>query len=67
MQGKIRHYFLKQALKKNSNVVECFEELLQQIYNTRRKNPGNENLTESIVLKRKIIQKHEINENSLCC
>ena len=59
--------FFETSAKKNNNVVECFEELLQQIYNTRRKNPGNENLTESIVLKRKIIQKHEINENSLCC
>ena len=61
------NYLEKSRGSKNSNVVECFEELLQQIYNTRRKNPGNENLTESIVLKRKIIQKHEINENSLCC
>ena len=59
--------FFETSAKKNSNVVECFEELLQQIYNTRRKNPGNENLTESIVLKKKILQKHEISENSLCC
>ena len=47
--------------------MECFEELLQQIYNTRRKNPGSENLTESIVLKKQILKKHEVNENSLCC
>ena len=67
MLDKIKHYFLKQALKKNSNIVECFEELLQQIYNTRRKNPGSENLTESIVLKKQILKKHEVNENSLCC
>ena len=59
--------FFETSAKKNSNVVECFEELLQQIYNTRRKNPGNENLTESIVLKKKILQKHEISENSICC
>jgi len=59
--------FFETSAKKNDNVVECFEELLQQIYNTRRKNPGSENLTESIVLKKKIIQKHEISENSMCC
>ncbi len=59
--------FFETSAKKNNNVVECFEELLQQIYNTRRKNPGNENLTESIVLKKKILQKHEISENSICC
>ena len=59
--------FFETSAKKNSNVVECFEELLQQIYNTRRKNPGSENLTESIVLKKQILKKHEVNENSLCC
>ena len=59
--------FFETSAKKNDNVVECFEELLQQIYNTRRKNPGSENLTESIVLKKKILQKHEISENSMCC
>ena len=64
---KNKTLFFETSAKSNNNVVECFEELLQQIYNTRRKNPGNEKLTESIVLKRKIIQKHEINENSLCC
>ena len=64
---KNKTLFFETSAKSNNNVVECFEELLQQIYNTRRKNPGTENLTESIVLKRKIIQKHEINENSLCC
>ena len=59
--------FFETSAKNNNNVVECFEELLQQIYNTRRKHPGNENLTESIVLKKKILQKHEISENSICC
>ena len=59
--------FFETSAKKNSNVVECFEELLRQIYNTRRKNPGSENLTESIVLKKQILKKHEVNENSLCC
>ena len=59
--------FFETSAKKNSNVVEYFEELLQQIYNTRRKNPGSENLTESIVLKKQILKKHEVNENSLCC
>ena len=59
--------FFETSARKNSNVVECFEELLQQIYNTRRKNPGNENLTESIVLKKKIIQTHEVNDDSICC
>ena len=59
--------FFETSAKKNSNVVECFEELLQQIYITRRKNPGSENLTESIVLKKQILKKHEVNENSLCC
>ena len=48
--------FFETSAKKNSNVVECFEELLQQIYNTRRKNPGSENLTESIVLKKQILK-----------
>ena len=59
--------FFETSAKKNSNVVECFEDLLQQIYNTRRKNPGSENLTESIVLKKQILKKQEVNENSLCC
>ena len=64
---KNKTLFFETSAKSNNNVVECFEELLQQIYNTRRKNPGTENLTESIVLKKKIIQKHEANEDSLCC
>ncbi len=64
---KNKTLFFETSAKSNNNVVECFEELLQQIYNTRRKNPGTENLTESIVLKKKIIQKHETNEDSLCC
>ena len=51
---KNKTLFFETSAKSNNNVVECFEELLQQIYNTRRKNPGTENLTESIVLKRKI-------------
>ena len=57
--------FFETSAKKNSNVVECFEELLQQIYNTRRKNPDSENLTESTLLKKQILKKHEVNENSL--
>ena len=64
---KNKTLFFETSAKSNNNVVECFEELLQQIYNTRTKNPGTENLTESIVLKKKIIQKHEANEDSLCC
>ena len=53
---KNKTLFFETSAKSNNNVVECFEELLQQIYNTRRKNPGTENLTESIVLKKKLFK-----------
>ena len=64
---KNKTLFFEISARNNNNVVECFEELLQQIYNTRRKMPNNQNLTESIVLKKKIIQKKENNNESLCC
>jgi len=67
---KNKTLFFETSARNNDNVTECFEELLQQIYNTRRKIQGGENLTESIVLKRKMIQKKEINNNndeSICC
>ena len=64
---KNKSLFFETSARSNNNVTECFEELLQQIYNTRRKIPNNQNLTESIVLKRKIIQKHENNNDSICC
>ena len=64
---KNKTLFFEISARNNNNVVECFEELLQQIYNTRRKMPNNQNLTESIVLKKKIIQKNENNNESLCC
>ena len=64
---KNRTLFFEASAKNNSNVTECFEELLQQIYNIRRKSPNNENLTESIVLKKKIIQKNEYMNDSFCC
>jgi Rab family protein len=64
---KNKTLFFEISAKNNNNVVECFEELLQQIYNTRRKMPNNQDLTESIVLKKKIIQKSDNNNESLCC
>ena len=64
---KNKTLFFEISARNNNNVVECFEEILQQIYNTRRKMPNNQNLTESIVLKKKIIQKNENNNESLCC
>jgi Rab family protein len=64
---KNKTLFFEISAKNNNNVVECFEELLQQIYNTRRKMPNNQDLTESIVLKKKIIQKYDKNNESLCC
>ena len=48
--------FFETSAKKNDNVVECFEELLQQIYITRRKNPRNEKLTVSTILTTNIIR-----------
>ena len=59
--------FFETSARNNNNVTECFEELLQQIYNTRRRSPNHENLTESIVLKKKIIQKNEKVEDNICC
>ena len=59
--------YFETSARSNNNVTECFEELLQQIYNTRRKLPNNPNLTESVVLKRKIIQENESNNDSICC
>lgn len=64
---KNKTLFFEISAKNNNNVVECFEELLQQIYNTRRKMPNNQDLTESIVLKKKIIQKYDNNNETLCC
>ena len=64
---KNKTLFFESSAKNNNNVTECFEELLQQIYNTRRKNPGNDNLTESVVLKKKIVKKESDNNDSLCC
>ena len=64
---KNKTLFFEASEKNNNNVTECFEELLQQIYNTRRKNPGNDNLTESVVLKKKIVKKESDNNDSLCC
>jgi Rab family protein len=64
---KNKTLFFEISAKNNNNVVECFEELLQQIYNTRRKMPNNQDLTESIVLKKKIIQKYDNNNESFCC
>ncbi len=64
---KNKTLFFEISAKNNHNVVECFEELLQQIYNTRRKMPNSQDLTESIVLKKKIIQKYDNNNDTLCC
>ena len=64
---KNRTLFFETSARNNNNVTECFEELLQQIYNTRRRSPSHENLTESIVLKKKIIQKNEKVEDNICC
>ena len=64
---KNKTLFFETSAKSNNNVVECFEELLQQIYNTRRKIPNSQNLTESVVLKRKMIQKNENYNDSICC
>ena len=59
--------FFETSARNNNNVTECFEELIQQIYNTRRKIPNNQNLTESVVLKRKIIQKYDNSNYNMCC
>ena len=59
--------FFETSARNNNNVTECFEELLQQIYNTRRKIPNNQNLTESVVLKKKIIQKYDKSNDNMCC
>ena len=64
---KNKTLFFETSAKNNDNVTECFEELLQQIYNTRRKNPGNDNLTESVILKRKILNKNNENSDGICC
>ena len=64
---KNKTLFFEASAKNNNNVTECFEELLQQIYNTRRKNPGNDNLTESVVLKKKIVKKENDNNDNSCC
>lgn len=58
--------FFETSAKKNSNVSECFEELLQHIYDTRRVNPREDNLTQSMVLKRAMINKKE-DTGGFCC
>jgi len=60
--------YFETSAKNNDNISECFEELLQKIYNVRRKMPHTENLTESVVLKKKIIESNPNNTNNdLCC
>ena len=49
---KNKTLFFETSARSNNNVTECFEELLQRIYNTRRKIPNNQNLTESIDKKK---------------
>lgn len=58
--------FFETSAKSNNNITECFEELLQQIYNKRRTNPRRENLTESMVLNRAMIKKND-DTSGFCC
>ena len=59
--------FYEASAKSNNNVVECFEELFQQIYNIRRKIPQVNTLTESVVLKKKMFTKSEEDKDFICC
>ena len=61
---KYNMLFFETSAKNNSNVDNCFEELLQQIYNEKRKS-GKGQLLDSIIIKKgdNKIQ----NDDSICC
>ena len=56
--------FFETSAKNNSNVDNCFEELLQQIYNEKRKS-GKGQLLDSIIIKKGDIKIQ--NDDSICC
>ena len=61
---KYNMLFFETSAKNNSNVDNCFEELLQQIYNEKRKS-GKGQLLDSIIIKKGDIKKQ--NDDSICC
>ena len=58
---KYKTIFFETSAKNKESVNECFEELLQQIYNIKRR---NNNITDSVILKKEIFDK---NKNEGCC
>jgi Rab family protein len=58
---KYKTIFFETSAKNKESVNECFEELLQQIYNVKRR---NNNITDSVILKKEIFDK---NKNEGCC
>jgi Rab family protein len=61
---KYNMLFFETSAKNNSNVDNCFEELLQQIYNEKRKS-GKGQLLDSIIIKKGDMKKQ--NDDSICC
>ena len=61
---KYNMLFFETSAKNNSNVDNCFEELLQQNYNEKRKS-GKGQLLDSIIIKKGDIKKQ--NDDSICC
>ena len=61
---KYNMLFFETSAKNNSNVDNCFEELLQQIYNEKRKS-GKGQLLDSIIIKKGDIKIQ--NDDSICC
>ena len=61
---KYNMLFFETSAKNNYNVDNCFEELLQQIYNEKRKS-GNDQLLDSIIIKKANFKKN--NDDSICC
>jgi Rab family protein len=59
---KYKTIFFETSAKNKESVNDCFEELLQQIYNVKRR---NNDVSNSIILKKAIIQKN--NNNDGCC
>ena len=61
---KYNMIFFENSAKNSFNVDNCFEELLQKIYNEKRK-CGNGQLMDSIVIQKGNFIKN--NDDSICC